>query len=100
MGVPCRWLTGSSRAPSTAYWRAPPGDHWVGVPDGARVSPDHLPAAADGARVGLDGTIFCIGSCFARNVERALVSRGADVRSHVDWFDHERVDHFAPIGCA
>lgn len=49
--------------------------------DGDRLYPMAQPAARPSFRIGPDDTIFAIGSCFARNVERALEAAGKRILS-------------------
>lgn len=49
--------------------------------DGDRLYPLASPASAPSFRIGPDETIFAIGSCFARNIERALTKAGKRVLS-------------------
>lgn len=56
------------RARGNRYRRYPSPDR-----DGNRLYPDASPVGSVGFRFTRDDTIFAIGSCFARNVERALV---------------------------
>lgn len=49
--------------------------------DGARLYPLASPTARPSFRIGAEDTIFAIGSCFARNVEKALQSAGKRVLS-------------------
>lgn len=49
--------------------------------DGGRLYPLASPAARASFRIGAEDTVFAIGSCFARNVERALEGAGLRVLS-------------------
>lgn len=49
--------------------------------DGERLYPMAQPAARPSFRIGPEDTIFAIGSCFARNVERALEGAGKRILS-------------------
>lgn len=57
-----------------------PARNYPGRTDG-RFLPEELlfPAISPGFRIGTGDTVFTIGSCFARNVERALLAEGVTV---------------------
>ena len=64
------------RAKGNAQRRYPAPDR-----DGDRLYPLASPVASPSFSIGRDDTVFAIGSCFARNVEKALASAGKRVLS-------------------
>jgi len=58
-----------------------PNDHARIRDARARLVPEAFPAVQPGFEIDADQRIFCVGSCFARNIEKHLVRIGLDVPS-------------------
>jgi len=72
-----------------------PNAHWPKRGGANRLSPMAKPAFSPSFALPKGGTIFTIGSCFARNVERALKERGFNLPA-LDVLDND--EDFASVG--
>jgi hypothetical protein len=91
--MPLRTITGFD---AIANLRGNPYAEWPGrePADANRIEPYGKPAFSPSFKLEPGEKIFTIGSCFARNIERALAKRGFDVVTlRLDWPDKANEAH-------
>jgi Flp pilus assembly protein TadD len=91
--MPLRTITGFD---AIANLRGNPYAEWPGrePADANRIEPYGKPAFSPSFKLEPGEKIFTIGSCFARNIERALAKRGFDVVTlRLDWPDKASEAH-------